>query len=80
MLGKPECQEPNNNEASPLPRTMYLSELDMEVVIPPPVQVPRKELPANATEISSRVKLLRTSAAFGGVSFPKPCILPMPPR
>ena len=80
MLDELQFRKPNDNDASLLPRTIYLPELDMEIVIPPPVQVPRRELPANATDINSRVKLLRTSVAFGGVSFPKPRPLPKPPR
>jgi hypothetical protein len=68
------------NDATLRPRTVYLPELDMEIVIPPPAQVPRRELPANTIHVNSRVKLLRTSAAFGGVSFPRPCPLPKPPR
>jgi len=80
MLDELHLRKPNHNDVSPLPRTLYLPELDMEIVIPPPVQVPRRELPTNTIDIDSRVKLLRTSVAFGGVSFPKPCPLPKPPR
>ena len=79
MLDELQFRKPNDDDVS-LPRTMYLPELDMEIVIPPPVQVPRRELPMNITNINSRVKLLRTSVAFGGISFPRPCLLPKPPR
>lgn len=80
MLDERQVREPNANDASLPPRTMYLPELDMEIMIPPRVQVPRRELPVDNALINSRVKLLRTSVAFGGVSFPKPCPLPKPPR
>lgn len=79
MLDRLQSQAPNNDDVSHLPRTTYLPELDIEIEVPP-VQVPRRELPANTIDINSRVKLLRTSVAFGGVSFPKPCPLPKPPR
>ena len=77
MLDELRSCTQNTNGAQ---RTMYLPELDMEIVIPPPTQVPRRELPAGTPCANSRVKLLRTSAAFGGVSFPRPCPLPKPPR
>ena len=80
MLGGLQFRNPNTNDGSRRPRTVYLPELDIEVVIPPPVPVPRRELPANTIHVNSRVKLLRTSVAFGGVSFPKPGPLPKPPR
>jgi hypothetical protein len=80
MLDELQFRKTSANYDSLLPRTIYLPELDMEIVIPPPVQVPRRELPSNTIDINSRVKLLRTSVAFGGVSFPKPCPLPKPPR
>ena len=79
MLDELQFRKTSDNGA-PLPRTIYLPELDMEVVIPPPVQGPRRELPSNTVDINSRVRLLRTSMTFGGVSFPKPCPLPRLPR
>jgi len=80
MLDELQFRKPSDNDVSLHPRTIYLPELDMEIVIPPPVQVPRRELPVKIADINSRVKLLRTSVAFGGVSFPKPYPLPKPPR
>ena len=80
MLDELQLRKANTDDVTLLPRRFYLRELDMEIVIPPPVQVPRRELPANTPHINSRVKLLRTSVSFGYVSFPKPCPLPKPPR
>lgn len=80
MLDELQFRKPNAADVALQPRRMYLPELDMEIVIPPPVRVPRRELPPNTPHINSRVKLLRTSVAFGGVSFPKSCPLPKPPR
>lgn len=78
MLDELHLRKTSNNDAS-LPRTIYLPELDMEVVIPP-VREPHREPPSNTVDLNSRVKLLRTSVAFGGVSFPKSCPLPKSPR
>ena len=79
MLDELQFRKPSDN-GSTLPRTIYLPELDMEVVILPPAYTPGRELPSNPADIDSRVKFLRTSMTFGGVSFPKPYSLPKPPR
>ena len=79
MLDELQFRRTNDNDAS-LPRTIYLPELDMEVVILPPAHVPPRGLPSDTVDVNSRVKYLRTSMNFGGVSFPKPSPLPKPPR
>jgi len=79
MLDELQFRRTNDNGAS-LPRTIYLPELDMEVVVLPPAQVPHRELSSDTVDVSSRVKFLRTSMTFGGATFPKPCPLPKPPR
>jgi len=79
MLDELQFRRTSDN-GSTLPRTIYLPELDMEVVVLPPAYAPGRELPSNAADIDSRVKFLKTSMTFGGVSFPKPYSLPKPPR
>ena len=79
MLDELQFRRTSDNDAS-LPRTIYLPELDMEVVILPPAHASHRELPTDTVDINSRVKLLRSSMSFGGVSFPKPSPLPKPPR
>ena len=79
MLDELQFRKPNDDGVT-LPRTIYLPELDMEVVVLPPAYAPGRELPSNAADIDSRVKFIRTSMTFGGVSFPKPYSLPKPPR
>ena len=64
------------------PRTVYLPELDMEIVIPPPVQAPRRKLPTDGPPVNLRVQLLRNSASntSGVIRHPGPSPLPKPPR
>jgi hypothetical protein len=76
MLDELQFRKASDNDGSLLPRTVYLPELDMEIVIPPPAQAPRRELPQNAIDANPRVKLLKASMTSGGVSFPKPSPLP----